>query len=285
MSITPDDIALQAGDSHRFELLSRIPDNAHAALLWLPALGVAARHYIAFADALAERGIAVFVHEWRGLGSSSLRADRRHDWGYRELLQEDLPLSDARMRAALPGVPCFIGGHSLGGQLASCYLGLHPHAFARLWLVATGTPYWRTFPGLRGRLLPWFYRFAIWISRRRGALPGRRLGFGGEEARSLIEDWGRVGLGGHYAAAGMAVDLETAMARTDAAIDAVVLADDWLAPAESLRGLLAKMPAARARVHTLDAGALAVKADHFAWMRAPASVADALPASRSGLDQ
>ena len=35
---------------------------------------------------LAAQGIAVFVHEWRGNGSSTQRAGRRQDWGYRELL-------------------------------------------------------------------------------------------------------------------------------------------------------------------------------------------------------
>lgn len=276
MSITPDETFLTASDGHRFPLLSRIPDDARMALLWLPALGVAARHYLPFADALAARGVAVFVHEWRGNGGSSLRAGRGHDWGYRELLERDLPLGDQTVQRHLPHVPCAIGGHSLGGQLAACYLGLHPHAFARLWLVASGSPHWRAFPGLRGLSLPWFYRFAIWLSHRRGFLPGRRLGFGGNEARSLIEDWARVGLSGRYAAAGLAADLEAGMAQAEIAIDAVLLRRDWLAPPASLRALLAKLPRADARVLTLDADALGAPADHFAWMRHPDAVADAL---------
>ena len=95
------DIGLSTQDDHSFVLHARIPIHPHASLLWLPALGVAAKHYLPFAEVLAERGVAVFVHEWRGHGSSSLRAGRQHDWGYRELLELDLPASEDGMRRAL----------------------------------------------------------------------------------------------------------------------------------------------------------------------------------------
>ena len=83
--------ALVTGDGHRYELIARIPEAADRALLWLPAMGVPAKHYLPFAEQLAARGIAVFLHEWRGNGSSSLRPSRTVDWGYREILQLDLP--------------------------------------------------------------------------------------------------------------------------------------------------------------------------------------------------
>src|SRR3546814_1108046 len=97
-------------------------------------------------DALAARGVAVFVHEWRGNGSSALRPDRDHDWGYRELLTADLPASERAIDGLLPDLPRVIGGHSLGGQLACCRLALDPQAASAVWLVASGAPYWRAFP-------------------------------------------------------------------------------------------------------------------------------------------
>src|SRR3546814_10779045 len=57
------EIPLAAADGHRYTLLARVPERADRSLFWLPALGVAARHYLPFADALAARGVAVFVHE------------------------------------------------------------------------------------------------------------------------------------------------------------------------------------------------------------------------------
>lgn len=276
MSVSIIDIPVHARDGHRYTLSARLPDHASASLIWVPALGVAARHYVPFADALAARGIAVFLHEWRGNGSSTLRANRVNDWGYRELLDIDLPATLAAVRSHAPGLPACIGGHSLGGQIAGCFLGLNAPAFEQLWLVASGTPYWRTFPASIRWGLPAFYRFAIWISRRRGTLPGRHLRFGGEEARGLIRDWASVGLSGHYAAHGWNVDLEAAMATARPQVRGVLLEADWLAPRTSLCGLLEKLPQADKRIIALDSTALGARADHFAWMKQPDAVVAAL---------
>ncbi len=274
--IAAEDIPLKSQDGHACTLLARVPATPSSALLWVPALGIAARHYLPFAEALAARGVAVFVHEWRGNGSSSLRANRRNDWGYRELLGTDLPLSNAALQRRVPGIPHAIGGHSLGGQLAACHLGQHPDAFSALWLVGSGTPYWRAFPAPRGYALPFFYQFAPWLARACGALPGRRLGFGGDEARGLIRDWARVGLSGRYRAAGCPVDLEAGMRQVRVPVHGVLFDDDWLAPETSLRALMAKLPDSSARVTTLHHTALGTRADHFAWMKQPQAVVDAL---------
>lgn len=276
MSVAAVELPVLTHDGHRYTLAARVPEQAHARLLWVPALGVAARHYTPFAEALAARGIAVYLHEWRGDGSSNLRPDRANDWAYRELLDVDLPATLAGMRSHTPDMPTFIGGHSLGGQIAACFLGLHAPLFEQLWLVASGTPYWRTFPPSIRWWLPAFYRFAIWISQRRGAFPGRQLRFGGDEARGLIGDWARVGLSGRYAAYGWDVDLEAAMAAARPSVRGVLLARDWLAPRTSLAGLLEKLPQAEKRMTVLDAATLGARADHFGWMKRPEAVVASL---------
>ncbi|KAF1016162.1 MAG: hypothetical protein GAK31_01647 [Stenotrophomonas maltophilia] len=271
--------ALVSSDGRRFELLACVPPAARARLLWLPAPGVAARHYLPLAQALAARGIAVYLHEWRGNGSSSLRPSRTQDWGCREILEQDLPASQSLLAAddAAQGVlPWIIGGHSLGGQLACLHAGRHPTDFQRLWLVASGTPGRHHFPPPRGWLLPLVYRFLPWLARRQGVLHGRRLGFGDTEARGLIADWARVGLSNHYAAAGMADTLDAGMAQVRGHAQAVVLADDWLAPATSMQGLLAKLPQVSAHTTVLSAAQLGTRADHFAWMASPQAIAGVL---------
>ncbi len=276
MSVESLEIPLAAPDGHRWSLLARIPDHAETALLWLPALGVAAKHYLPFAEALAACGVAVFLHEWRGNGGSNLRPGRTSDWGYRELLELDLPASHAAMARHVSPLPLLAGGHSLGGQLAACYAALHPDAFARLWLVATGTPYWRSFPAPRRWLLLPFYRFAPWLADRRGRLNGRRLGFGGIEACGLIRDWARVGLSNRYAAAGMDADIEAALARLAIPVHGVLFAHDWLAPRGSLAALLAKLASPPCEPVVLDDDRLGMRADHFAWMKQPQTVAESL---------
>ncbi|HVJ39509.1 MAG TPA: alpha/beta hydrolase [Stenotrophomonas sp.] len=275
MTTRPVAMDVAANDGHRWQLIARLPAQPRAALLWLPALGVAARHYEAFADALAAAGIAVLLHEWRGNGSSNWRASRECNWGYRQILACDLPASQQALQQVAGELPMLIGGHSLGGQLACCHAGQQPGVFSRLWLVASGTPWWRSFPAPLRYALPLAYRFAPWLARRNGTLPGRRVGFGGTEARGLIADWARVGLSNRYAASGWEVDLEAGMARTTAPIDALVMARDWMAPASSMQALTAKL-AGPCRLEVLDERALGTGADHFSWLKTPAKVADRL---------
>ena len=289
--MTPDaaahELDVATPDGHAYRLLARLPASPRRALLWLPALGVAARHYLPFAEAMAARGVAAFVHEWRGNGSSNLRADRAHDWGYREVLVQDIPASGAAIDAVLPAdVPRLVGGHSLGGQFACCRLALAPGTADGLWLVASGAPYWRAFPRPHRLWLPFAYRFIPWLAQRRGFLPGRRIGFGGNEARSLIGDWARSAIGGRYAAAGLDADLEAGMARLTLPVRAVALADDWLAPASSARFLLSKLPCAAVDLALFDRARAGTAPDHYAWMKQPGAVADWLCAdAATGGDQ
>lgn len=273
----PRPLPVQAADGHRWELLAHLPPHPRAALLWLPALGVAARHYTPFAQALAARGIAVFLHEWRGHGSSSVRAGRRCDWGYRELLAIDLPASEAAVGDALRmPVERIVGGHSLGGQLATCRLALAPATAHRLWLVASGAPYWRAFPAPVRYGLPLAYRLLPWLADRAGALPGRRIGFGGREARGVMRDWAGSALAGRYAAARLESDIEAGFASIDAETTGVAFRHDWYAPESSLRFLLSKLPNARCTIERLDDALLGARSDHFGWLRKPDAVAERL---------
>ncbi len=270
--LTPELLPVRADDDHAWELMAWVPAQPIATLLWLPAMGVAAKHYRPFAEALALHGVATFVHEWRGNGSSTLRASRRQDWGYDDLLRGDLPSSEAAVVARCPALPRVIGGHSLGGQLACCRLALTPDSAQRLWLVASGAPYWRTYPLPTRYGLPLVYQFLPWLADRCGVLPGRRLRFAGQEARGLIRDWARTALSGHYTVDKRVTDLEPAMRALNVDVSAVLMQHDWLVPRSSLQFLLSKLSPSHTRVEVLDDAALGVRADHFAWMRRPEAV-------------
>lgn len=269
-------IGVEADDGHTWQLLAVIPKQPTTRLFWLPAMGVAARHYLVFAQELAAQGIAVFVHDWRGNGSSSLRPARGTDWGYREVLMQDLPASEAVIAQHLDGLPRIVGGHSLGGQLACCHLGLAPGRASRLWLAASGSPYWRAFPLRSKWWLPMAYRFLPWLAERRGFLPGRSVGFGGNESRRLVHDWARSALSGRYAADGLGIDLEAALQHIVVDAHAVALTEDWMAPASSTRYLLSKLPRSRHRIESLDRHALGTRAGHFEWMKQPQAVIGSL---------
>lgn len=271
-----ESLAIESSDGHRFQLQLCLPESPRASLLWLPALGVAARHYLPFAEPLAARGIAVALHEWRGHGSSSLRANRENNWGYRQLLLEDIPASASALANALPGLPRINGGHSLGGQLTCIRAGLAADEVDAVWLVASGAPYWRAFPAPLRWGLPLLYRFVPWLTRRAGRLQGRRIGFGGNEARGVMDDWARTGLSGRYAVEDIAIDIDAAMAAASPPVQALVMAEDWLAPASSTRHLLSCLPRAGHTLDVLDGKTLHGGADHFAWMRKPDVVVERL---------
>ena len=86
--MSPTLVEVHSADGHTGQV--RLPAGSAGGprLFWLPALGVTAQKYDAFGQALAAQGITLAVHEWRGNGSSSRRAKRGEDWGYRELLRE-----------------------------------------------------------------------------------------------------------------------------------------------------------------------------------------------------
>jgi predicted alpha/beta hydrolase len=270
----PETVPVVAGDGARSELLLFAPATPpRRVLYWLPAMGIPAKHYLPLAAALAARGVAVALHEWRGIGSSDRRAGRRSDWGYRELLDADLPAGLAVVRGRWSGADVCVGGHSLGGQLACLCAALHPAAFAGIALVASGAPYWRRFR--HGAAIGAAYLLAPWLAALCGHLPGRRIGFGGNEARGVVADWARSGRSGRYAAAGLDVDLERRLAALETPVLALRLRDDWLGPAASLDWLLGKLaprsPRELAVVAPAELGGQ--PADHFTWMKVPDAIA------------
>lgn len=266
-------VPVRAADGAEAQLAITRPASATFGVLWLPALGVPARHYLPWAESLADHGIASALHEWRGAGSSSLRASRRQDWGYRELLEFDIPASLAAAREAHSGLRWIVAGHSIGGQFASMFAAINPHAIDGVAFVASGSPYWRTFPPRQRyllRLLPPAVRSIVALA---GYYPGRRIGFAGSEARTLMREWAASSRG-RYANYIEGVDTEADMASFHGPLLCVHLSEDRLCPQASAEWLLAKFPrAAISRIRLEPADFPAGAAGHFSWLKEPGPVA------------
>ena len=253
-----------------------LPEQPRALLYFLPALGVGIGPNESFADALAEQGFAVALHEWRGLGESDRRASRRCDWGYRELLDMDIPAGLEAARREVGTLPCWISGHSLGGQLALVHAARREAQFDGVLLVASGQPHWRAFPGVRAALVWGFARAIPGITAMTGHFPGARLRFAGREATRLMRDWAETALSGSYRVPGFGDELDAALRRCRSRVLALRMREDVLAPPGAIERLRELTPDADWTVLDLGRESFATRRpDHFGWLREPGAIVQA----------
>jgi len=240
-----------------------------------PAIGVAASYYDELAAELARRGPCVVVAELRGTGSSSIRARRGVDFGYRELLDYDLPAVIAAARALHPAARLVLLGHSIGAHISSLYAGRAPAALSGLVFVASGTSYYRAwrFPGKLGMLGA--AALTRGVSAVLGFFPGRTFGFFGTTARRLMREWSSLTTRGRFRIIGGPPEPDPALATVSLPVLALTFEGDKFAPEGAARHLLGKMPLTRVdhrRLRAADIGARSV--DHFRWAKHPGPVAD-----------
>ena len=250
-------------------------------LLVLPAMGVAARHYQAFATRLQQQGLNVLVPEWPGQASSHPRPDRRHDYGYRALLTEYLPallrLANARFPDSGKAV---LVGHSLGGQLGTLYLAHRAtDAGARLpeadlFGIACGNIHYRHWQGRQRLFTPMAALGFNLITLLLGYLPGHRIGFGGHEPPQLIRDWGRVAWRGNFRHIGLPLAEPVPGARASY----LGFQGDHYAPPASTRALADQL-GPPVPMHHLPA----IGNPHSGWLKAPEPVVTALSDWLGGL--
>ncbi len=264
-------ILLQSAEPYRIPIY-RIPASGqprHATVLILPALGIAARFYAAFAQSLADHGLDVVIMEQRGHGASALRPSRQCDFGFREYLTTDLSTTLDWIANATPQQPCFVLGHSLGGHLATMACGLFPDRIAGLILSACASPWIPQYPpSMRGKLH--VLSAAVTLSTALlGYYPGQRLGFGGREARTLMRDWQHMLRTNHYVARGLNSDLDVAVSQYTGPVLSLRYADDAFAPAAATLAVTDKLCRAHLSQACIDTSAYSRRADHYQWVREP----------------
>lgn len=242
-------------------------------LLLLPALGVPARQYSGCAALLAEAGIAVTLMEWRGVGDSPLRASRGCNFGFAELLDEDIPAALRGMRAAAPEAPLWIMGHSLGGHLGAITAGRLQETVDGLILLACGSPWINAYPAPTRRRIRLLCALIPLSNVLLGYFPGDRIGFGGRQPRRLMRDWRALALTGRYTAEGIDEDLDAGLAHYAGSVLSLRMADDSFAPAEAVCAVTDKLTAAEIENAVIGEAELGQKADHFRWARQPEPVA------------
>jgi predicted alpha/beta hydrolase len=249
-------------------------------LLLLPAMGTPAAYYGPFARELAGRRRAIVaLADLRGQGASSVRARRGAEFGYREIVEVDLPALAGELGRRFPGHPLLLAGHSLGGQLALLAAARQPRDFDGLVLLAAGTAHAEAWRGPGYRRAAFLFAAVRAVARLAPWYPGHLIGFCGEQPRRLMRDWGRVTRTGRYAPEGSRFDYESALRALDLPILAVGIAGDPVAPPAAIAALLAKTGAERIELATV--AGIATDSPwrrHLTWARRPETVLPPLEA-------
>ena len=112
-----------------------------------------------------------------------------------------------------PENPHFLLGHSLGGQLSCLYLSRYQTKVKGLILICCCSVYYKGWKGFMryGTLL--FTQFFGLVARLLGYFPGKKLGFGGLEAKTVMIDWSGQARSGYYRLKDSDIDYEAALAQ------------------------------------------------------------------------
>jgi predicted alpha/beta hydrolase len=232
---------------------------ARAIAVVVPAMGTPAGYYRPFAEALAACGISALLAEIPGTGASRPRPARGRDYAYRDLYSIYLPGLVRRAREAAPGLPVVLTGHSLGAHVSALAVLTGSVEVDALITLAGGNIHYRNWEGGHRYGVLLTGRVFAWLAGLLGYLPGKRLGFGGPQAATLIREWAQVIRTGRYdhATGGLALEGRAPML-------AIGFEGDTLAPRKSIVALT-EMMAGRVEILPADGPG----SPHSGWIRNP----------------
>ena len=276
--LEPQTLTITTADKHHFNATLYSTQDEHApVLIFLAALGTPARVYGRFSREMIAHGVQVCTADWRGIGSSSVRAGRSSDFSYRHLVEFDLASLIQAVRKSLPHAPIWLGGHSLGGQMSLLRAGAHPDDISGVVLIASGSVHLPCFPWklrLGIRALVYLHRATRPVL---GYFPGSRFGFGGREASGLMHDWSHVALTGKYKPRGATADYERLLNSLEMPVLSLSFAADTWSPYHAAKALVDKVPGSISKHwHWSQADSKGVALDHYSWLKQPVLVAPAV---------
>lgn len=251
--------------------ITRPPANARAVLLLLPALGVRASFYRKLANGLAEHGIASIVMEQRGNGESIYRPGDGSSFSLWNYLDEDITFVTTWCKSAFENIPLFIGGHSLGGHMASLAVAAAPTNYAGVVHLACGFPYFRDFSTPASSFVRIMIAAIPFVTRIMGYFPGKWFGFGGREYGGLMLDWREWARSGSYDIPGFE-NAGNGIAAYDGPIISVAFDRDHMAPDKAVDRSLAAYKSANITRLKLGEAEQGEFLGHVNWGKNPQGV-------------
>ncbi|OTG67657.1 alpha/beta fold hydrolase [Acinetobacter silvestris] len=235
------------------------PDNKTNIIL-LPALGVAIDKYDALIQALIQQNFNVITADYPGCGRNTPTVSAEFDYGYADLLGYFIPQLVQISKDLINQKPIILG-HSLGGHLATLYAQYEDVDVIGIATGNIGFLNWN----LKGKfnILKAVITFNAMILKD-GFLAGYKIGFGNKEAKTLMQDWSKTVLTGHY----RHIIADETISENSALF--IQFKNDDFAPFTSTLALSRyfKHP----QIEILDLTALTKGNQHSAWIKQPKQV-------------
>jgi len=267
--VEPELLSLNLVDGSKtaISVFTSISANPNApVIILLPAMGVRAAYYQSFAQQIADKGYHIITADLRGLGHSSVRPSRKIDFGYEDIISIDLPVIVAATQERFANHPIYMMGHSLGGHIAILYAALHPQQLKGLLFCASGYPYYKSWGKWRGLVMFGLTQSFYGMSKIVGYFPGKYVGFGGKEARTLMRDWSYLARTGNFRITGSSQDFEALIAEIQLPVLSISFEGDDFAPPKAVKGFNAKLKKA-SLTHLHLSPKVGEKFNHFNWVK------------------
>ena len=239
-------------------------------VICLPAMGVRATFYKSFAKELNSKGYNVIIADWRGHGKSSVRASRKVNFGYKELISDIRQLIE-HSEVWFPNSKKLIIGHSLGGQVGSLFTSRFTEIIDGLILITSCSVYYKGWDKRTSLKLFFAGKLFYPLSKIFGYFPGDIIGFGGKEAQFVMKDWCFNTISGNYQITNSSFDYENSLNKLCKNILSISIENDYLASKSAVENLNEKFnPKSNIEhIHLTEKETKIKPLNHFSWAKKP----------------
>ncbi|MFK7771709.1 MAG: alpha/beta fold hydrolase [Saprospiraceae bacterium] len=266
-------ISNQDGSTSKITHFSSKSNDSNEVIIIFPAMGVRGSYYEILGKEISEEGFDAITTDLRGIGNSSLRPSKKNDFGYHEMLELDYKNILEKVKTIFPNKKVIALGHSLGGQLASLFSAKNSNSFDGLILIACCSVYYK---GWGSKQLPTLFmtQFFYFVSVLLGYFPGKKMGFGGTEAKTVMRDWSSQSRTGKYIFKNNDFNFEEALEKVTIPILAISFQADTFAPQKAVEHLMGKFGerANKEYVYLKNNDLRNENFSHFNWVKKPKEI-------------
>ena len=264
------DILNEDGSTSKITHFPSSSNDSKSVVIIFPAMGVRGSYYEILGQQISEAGFDAVITDLRGIGNSSIRPSKKVDFGYHEMLELDYKSILEKVKATFPNKKIIALGHSLGGQLASLFSAKNSNSFDGLILIACCSVYYK---GWGSKQFPTLFmtQFFHFVSVLLGFFPGKKMGFGGTEAKTVMSDWSNQSRTGKYILKNDDFNFETAMGKVTIPILAISFQADTFAPRKAVEHLIDKFgpKANKEYIYLENDDSRNDNFGHFNWTKKP----------------